>query len=116
MIVHPQALLFMADRRPSLGLRWFSLLLLAEIALFALIYYLHVTGEPLFSDAAPAFNSVQRLNLQSLITAKGFSCPQAPSLHYDQHAGGVVIVAVCAQLNGHSQRYEIDFKGHVHPS
>ena len=106
----------MADQRSSLGLRWFFLLLVAEIALFAVIYYLRNTGAERPGDAPlPEFSQVQRLNLQSLINAKGYPCPRPPALHYEQrHSRGVVIVAICAEADGAAERFEIDFKGHVH--
>ena len=103
----------MADRRPSFSLRWFFLLLLAEIALFVAIYYLRLSGEPQRNDAPPAFSSVQRLNLQSLINAKGYSCPRPPTLRYEQRSSGVIIVATCGQPDGDIDRFVIDFKGHV---
>ena len=105
----------MADRRSSLGLRWFFLLLFAEIALFAVIYYLRSSGAERPGDVPPLeFSQVQRLNLQSLINAKGYPCPRPPALHYEQrHARGVVIVAICAEADGAAERFEIDFKGHV---
>jgi hypothetical protein len=105
----------MADGPVSFGLRWFFLLLLAEVLLFGLIYFLRSSPSE-NSEAAPArFSQVQSLNLQSLINAKGYSCPQMPALHYAQRRSqGVVIIATCRQPAGAPQRYEIDFKGHVH--
>lgn len=100
--------------RLSFGLRWFVLLLLAEIALFFLIYYLRGSEENSAVERPPGFSRVQALNLQSLINAKGYPCPQAPSLHYAQkQSRGVVIVADCRLPTGGVERYEIDFKGRV---
>jgi len=112
---HPR--LHMAARRVSYGLRWFFLLLLAEVVLFGLVYVLREsagTGDA--GDPAPAnFSRVQRLNLQSLINAKGYPCPTPPSLRYAQHPQGVVIVATCQLPGGGQRSYEIDFKGHFKP-
>ena len=104
----------MADGRSSLGLRWFFLLLLAEVALFGIIFFLRQGDVGRSDDSRPAgFSQVQTLNLQSLLNAKGFSCPATPALHYSQRPRGVVIVASCRQQNGDTHRFEIDFKGHV---
>lgn len=105
----------MADGRPSLGLRWFFLLLAAEIALFGAIYYLR-QAETAPPDQRPAsFSRVQALNLQSLINAKGYVCPSVPALRYEQRESGTVIVATCTLPNGPRQSYEINFKGRVRP-
>ena len=107
----------MAEGRVSFGLRWFFLLLLAEVVLFGLIYFLR-TSEGRRSDDGPppSFSRVQSLNLQSLINAKGYSCPAPPLLRYSpQHSQGAVIIATCRQTNGERQSFEIDFKGHVRP-
>jgi hypothetical protein len=105
----------MAETRSSFGLRWFFILLLAEIAALLAIFYLRGGGGGYQPRAdPPSFSQVQRLNLQSLINAKGYPCPQPPSLRYEQkRSRGVVIVATCRLPNGESDRYEIDFKGHV---
>ena len=80
----------------------------------AVLAYLRGGGEYQPRADPPSFSQVQRLNLQSLINAKGYPCPQPPSLHYEQkRSRGVVIVATCRLPNGESDRYEIDFKGHV---
>jgi hypothetical protein len=103
----------MPEKRTSIGLRWFFVLLFGEIALLFTIFYLR-GGEDQATEARPAFNQVQRLNLQSLINAKGYSCPQPPALHYEQApSGGVAIIAICRQANGEAQRFVVDFKGHV---
>ena len=74
----------MADGRVSFGLRWFFLLLAAEIILFGVIYFLR-QGEEVWRDDPPAtFTRVQALNLQSLINAKGYSCPATPTLRYER--------------------------------
>jgi hypothetical protein len=107
----------MADGRVSLGLRWFFLLLLAEVLLFGVIYLLRANGpERSDDDPPPSFSRVQSLNLQSLINAKGYSCPTTPRLRYRQRQSlGVVIIATCPQASGGPLSFEIDFKGHVRP-
>jgi|KBSSwiStaDraftv2_1062776.scaffolds.fasta_scaffold707776_2 hypothetical protein len=106
----------MADGRVSFGLRWFFLLLLAEVLLFGLIFFLR-QGEARRADERPAgFSRVQTLNLQSLINAKGYGCPTVPMLRYAQRAShGVVIIATCSLADGARRSFEIDFKGHVRP-
>lgn len=104
----------MAERRTSRGLRWVFLLLLAELALLGVFYYLRDDGKR--DDDPPAsFSRVQTLNLQSLINAKGYPCPTAPYLRYAQRSQGVVILAVCRLPGGERRSFEIDFKGHVKP-
>jgi hypothetical protein len=108
----------MAGGRASSGLRWFFLLLLAELVLFGVIYYLR-SGSTSGSNEAnrpPSFSRVQTLNLQSLINAKGYPCPHAPALRYGQRRSqGVIIIASCRQANGDTRSFEIDFKGAVRP-
>jgi len=106
----------MADGRTSFGLRWFFLLLLAEVLLFALIFFLRQSEAKRGDDRPAGFGQVQTLNLQSLINAKGYSCPAPPLLRYAQRPShSVVIVATCRLANGARQSFEIDFKGHVRP-
>lgn len=105
----------MADGRPSFGLRWFFLLLLAEVALFGVIYYLRQGEAERRAEPPARFSQVQALNLQSLINAKGYACPLAPMLRYDRRQQGVVIIATCALPSGERQSYEINFKGRVRP-
>lgn len=107
----------MAEQRVSFGLRWFFLLLFAEVVLFGMIYFLRA-GEASRSADEPrpaSFSQVQALNLQSLINAKGFACPSPPSLRYAQRPQGTVIVATCRLANGERRGFEIDFKGRVRP-
>ena len=99
----------------TFGLRWFFLLLLAELALFGLIYVLRGQGTNRAAEAPPSFSRVQTLNLQSLINAKGYACPTPPALRYEPRGRGVAIIATCRSANGSQQRFEIDFKGHVRP-
>jgi len=105
----------MAERRVSTGLRWFFLLLFAEVALFGLIYLLRDSKTNSANEVPPGFSRVQTLNLQSLINAKGYSCPTPPALHYESRRRGVAIIATCRERDGGSHRFEIDFKGHVRP-
>ena len=107
----------MADRRISLGLRWFFLLLFAEVVLFGLIYFLRMGEASRGADeSAPAsFSRVQALNLQSLSNAKGFACPTVPSLRYAERPQGTVIIATCRLPRGERPTFEIDFKGRVRP-
>ena len=105
----------MAERRSSFWLRWFFLLLCAEIALFGAIYFLRGSGTTTDTGVPPSFSRVQELNLQSLLHAKGYGCPTPPALHYETRGRGVVIVATCRQPGGGQRRFEIDFKGRVRP-
>ena len=105
----------MADGRVSFGLRWFFLLLGAEIILFGLIYFLREGEAERRADPPASFSRVQALNLQSLINAKGYACPAVPALRYAQRQQSVVIVATCALPSGERQSYEINFKGRVRP-
>ena len=105
----------MADSRISFGLRWFFLLLFAEVVLFGLIYFLRQGEAERRAERPASFSRVQTLNLQSLINAKGYACPLAPLLRYAQRQQGVVIIATCALPSGERQSYEINFKGRVRP-
>jgi hypothetical protein len=109
----------MAGGRASSGLRWFFLLLLAELVLFGVIYFLRsgsTSGSNEANNRPPSFSREQTLNLQSLINAKGYSCPQPPALRYGQRRSQrVIIIATCRQGNGDTRSFEIDFKGAVRP-
>jgi len=105
----------MADGRASFGLRWFFLLLVAEIVLFGLIYLLRQGEAGQRAEMPASFSRVQTLNLQSLLNAKGYACPQLPALRYDRRQQGMVIVATCTLPSGERQSYEINFKGRVRP-
>jgi hypothetical protein len=104
----------MTERRSSFGLRWFVLLLVAEVALFGAIYFLRGSGTSTDTGVPPSFSRVQELNLQSLLQAKGYGCPTPPALQYETRGRGVVIVATCRTPNG-SRRFQIDIKGRVRP-
>lgn len=103
------------DGRPSFGLRWFFLLLAAEIVLFGVIFFLRESEADRRDEPAPTFSRVQTLNLQSLINAKGYLCPVAPALRYERRQQGMVIIATCTLPSGQRQSYEITFKGRVRP-